>query len=129
MKTKAMKLGPETGSLMNYLQSGSKDNLPNVEKGATELLWTDRRAYFVNSVSKDSKSCTIERAKAVRIDNNGMSDCQNYRYEREENPVIYNLRFRYGSWYIDHGKDSVYGRYSKINIKFGYMNAYHDYSF
>lgn len=129
METKAMKLGKETGSLMNYLHSGSKDNLPNVEKGATQLHWTDRTAYFVNSVSKDGKSCTIEMAKAIRIDNNGMSDCQDYKYEREENAVVYNLRFRYGSWYIDHGKDAAYERYSKINIKFGYMQAYYDYSF
>ena len=123
-----MKLGTETGSLMNHLQSSSKDNFPNVETGATQLHWTDRIAYFVNSVSKDGKSCTIERAKAVRIDNNGMSDGQEYRYEREENAVVYNLRFRYGSWYIDHGKDAPYGRYSKINIKFGYMQSHHDYS-
>lgn len=122
-----LKLGTETGSIVNHLYSiGS--NHPEAGKGATELMWSDRRAWFVNSVSADGKSCEIELPKAVRTDNNGMSEVQHYRFERESGPCKLTLKFRYGAWYVDNGKHA-YKRYSKINIRFGFMSQYHDYSF
>lgn len=122
-----LKLGTETGSIVNHLYS-SRDNRPEVGKGATELFWTDRKAWFVNSVSADGKSCEIELPKVVRTDNNGMSEIQHYRFERESNPFKLTLRYRYGSWYVYNAKHP-YKRYSKINIRFGFMSQYHDYSF
>jgi hypothetical protein len=124
-----MKLGTETGSLVNHVMSkaGTK---PEVGKGATELLWSDRHAYFVNEVSKDKKECVIERAKAVRTDKNGMSECQDYEYHRDPNAVPIKLRFRYKQW-MQQDYDEIQKKfvYTKINIKFGFMQEYYDFSF
>jgi len=92
-----MKLGTQTGSLVNHLMSYDK-NMPEVGKGATELLWSDRHAYQVTWVSDDKKKCTIRRCDAQRIDNNGMDESQEYDYSKLLDYDI-NLIFRYGSWY------------------------------
>lgn len=127
----AMKLGKDTGSLTNAMMSAASV-APQVGKGATLLSWTDRYAYFVNSVSADGKTCVIERAIAIREDNNGMSDAQSYRYKRHEagdtTPIT--LRFRHGKW----RQQSICAytgatKYRPINICFGTMREYYDFSF
>lgn len=71
----------ETGSLFNLLM-GNNNTLPEVGKGATILLWSDRHAYEVISVSEDKKEVVIQRYDPERIDGLGMSDCQTYKYEK-----------------------------------------------
>jgi len=93
-----LKLGSETGSFFNHLMSNSPA-LPNVKVGATKLHWTDRTAYFVLSVSEDKKQCKIQRAKAIRADKSGMSECQDYRYEKDPNNPVIELVYRYNNWY------------------------------
>lgn len=125
----ALKLGTQTGSFFNHMMSAGKA-LPEVGKGATKLFWSDREAWFVNHVSNDKKTCIIERANAVRTDNLGMSDQQDYRYDRHENPQQVTLKFRYQNWWeeyycpYDNKK-----KYNKINIAFGFMREYYDFSF
>lgn len=124
-----MKLGTQTGSFFNHMMSGAKA-LPDTEKGATILHWTDREAYFVISVSEDKKRCTIERPKVIRTDKLGMSDQQDYEYQKSENPIRHDLVFRYGGWWIDNKEKGAYGsRYEKVNIAFGFMREYYDFSF
>jgi len=122
-----MKLGKETNSFFNHLMANSM-SVPKVGEGATILHWTDRTAYFVNSVSEDGKTVEIERAKAIRVDNNGMSEVQDYKYERNPNFQPETIKFRYGKWRkvckFD-GKTT----YSPISIVFGEMKEYYDYSF
>lgn len=91
-----MKLGVNTGSLMNHFKSANK-SVPVVGKGATELLWTDRHAFEVTEVSEDQKQCVIQRYDPKRVDKLGMSDCQHYEYE-ELTPEKYTLVFKWGSW-------------------------------
>jgi len=124
-----MKLGTETGSLVNHVMSKSGTK-PEVGKGATELLWSDRHAYFVNEVSKDGKECVIERADAVRIDKNGMSECQDYKYLRKDDADQITLRYRYDQW-MRKDWDEIEEKfaYTKIKIKFGFMQEYYDFSF
>lgn len=118
-----------TGSLTNWMMAGGSTGEPKVGEGATEFCWTDRTTYWVTYVSEDGKQCNIVRAKAVRTDNNGMSDAQDYRYEhyeKEGEPI--RLVFKWGAW-RRFEKNSVEKRYPKIAIKFGVMREYHDYSF
>lgn len=127
----AMKLGKDTGSLTNYLMSGAS-NPPVVGQGATLLSWTDRYAYFVDSVSADGKECTIERALATRADSNGTSDAQSYRYERHEpgNARKATLRYRHGKWREKYECPYTGAtKYRPINICFGTMREYYDFSF
>lgn len=123
-----MKLGKDTASVFNWMYGTNKRG-PVVGEGATELQWTDRTAYFVDEISADGKECIIERAKAVP-EFKGMTDSQSYTYERSTAPIRKHLRFRYGSWfekYICPWENKV--KYSKINISFGHMNEYYDFSF
>ena len=123
-----MKLGKDTGSFFNYLMANSM-SVPEVGKGATILHWTDRAAYFVNSVSEDGKTVEIERAKVIRVDNNGVGDTQDYKYERDPNAQPEIIKFRYGKWrrvYKEFGGKTTY---APINIIFGSMCEYYDYSF
>jgi hypothetical protein len=121
-----MKLGTETGSVINHLKS-KNPTPPVVGKGATELMWTDRKAYFVNEVSEDGKECVIESAKAIRTDNRGMAEWQDYRYERTGNTI--ELRFLWGKWRYRGGNEWNSNKWYPMNIVFGYMDAYHDFSF
>lgn len=93
---KPMKLGTETGSLFNHLMSNNSVQ-PEVGKGGTMLHYSDRDAFEVLSVSEDKQSCTIQMYKHERIDDNGMSDCQTYKYETLEGPIK-TLVFNRGSW-------------------------------
>lgn len=81
MKQKNLKLGKHTGSVMNHLMS-SNSTLPEVGKGCTILMWSDRHAYEVISVSEDKKRVVIQQYIAERVDKNGMSECQEYKYEK-----------------------------------------------
>jgi hypothetical protein len=122
-----MKLGTETGSLVNHLMSQSGAGVPVVGKGATELMWTDRHAYFVNYVSEDLKRCVIERALAIRVDKNGMSEAQSYEFERTGGEI--ELRFKWGKWRYRGKNEWDKNKWYPMNIQFGGMNEYYDFSF
>lgn len=146
------------GSLTNRY-SENRMFVPEIEKGTyvTEYLWSDRHAYEVVKVV-DQKHVFIRRLKAIRTDNWGMSDAQNYRYESDENESAKELVKRGEYWYevFTFSKErydavmkkvgfviwpltenqwkridegKVVKRYSKINVSFGTADEYFDYSF
>jgi hypothetical protein len=78
MKQKSI-AGKDTGSLMNLVM-GNNDTLPQVGKGCTLLMWTDRHAYEVMEVSEDSKRVVIQKYVPKRLDTNAYSENQNYEY-------------------------------------------------
>lgn len=86
------------GSLFNRLCENQ--GFENIQVGthATEFLYSDRHAWEVVEV-KDHKNITIRQLKATRIDNNGMSDCQEYKFASDENGMERKLTLRNGSWY------------------------------
>ncbi len=90
------KAGRDSGSLMNYLMGNNK-TIPEVGKGATILHWTDRSAYEVIKVSKDLTEVTLQRYDAERKDDNGMSECQSYQYEKLTNEIM-NIKYLRGAW-------------------------------
>lgn len=87
-----------SGSLFNYLMANN-ETIPEVGKGATVLLYSDRHAYEVIEVSKDLKSVKIQRYAPKRIDANGMSDNQSYEYNELSSEVL-NLVWYRNSWRI-----------------------------
>ena len=113
------------GSLINAY-SGTKAGLvPEVGMGATQLFWTDRVASTVIEVSASGKSVTVQRDKAIRTDDFGMSDAQSYRYEPnpEGGTAVYTLR-KNGQW-IRKGDPLRGGQ----RLGLGYRSHYYDYSF
>lgn len=154
---KGLKLGKETGSVMNCMMSANS-SVPKVGEGATILLWTDRHAYTIVEVSPDLKKVKLQRCDSRRTDTNGMSESQEYDYSKHLNQFK-TLEFKYGSWkepikkivYIDYdsmskedreacfddnaeiqlieGKTRVQTTYDKVSVLFGSRREYHDYSF
>lgn len=94
---------------------------PNVGDGATKLMYTDRHAYTVVAVSKNGRRCTLRRDVATRVDDNGMSEDQDYTFApgKEGNDVVVSLR-----------KDSVWREVGGTQrYAIGYRSEYYDYSF
>lgn len=114
-----------TGSLINKLVTESKQPVPEVGMGATICYWTDRNAATVVAVSESGKQVTVQRDKATRKDNNGMSDCQQYEYERDPNGrlSVFTLR-RNGKW-VDKGSPMNSG----ACLSLGRRDEHYDYSF
>lgn len=93
-----MQLGTQTASLMNHIMSRSNcAPEPEVGMGATILGWTDRHAATV--ISWDGKILRVQRDKATRTDTLGMTDAQEYEYERDPEGCVYDYkRDRSGKW-------------------------------
>ena len=87
------------GSIINHIQANSKQPEPSIERGMTRYMWSDRYAYFINSISDDGKTIVIERPLRGRTDKNGMSESQSYSYARNPDAEPITLRFRYGAWW------------------------------
>jgi hypothetical protein len=113
-----MKLGSETGSVVNYVQSGSQQPIPVVGMAATMLGWTDRVAGTVVKVTKCQVH--VQRDKSVRMDNNGMSENQEYSYERDPDGDITVYRMTKRGWKSNS---------SKTGLLLGIRDEHYDYSF
>jgi hypothetical protein len=89
----------QTGSLVNLILSNSTNPIPKVGDGATILCWSDRHAATVIEVTKNGKCVKVQRDKATRTDNLGMSDSQSYTYapNPEGSVSVYTLR-KNGRW-------------------------------
>jgi hypothetical protein len=119
---------PRPGSLVNWIVSNDQ-TLPIAGDGATICLWSDRHAYWIADVNYADRSVTLERAKCIRADNLGMSDSQSYRYERGENPSTITLYLRWNGWRHRHMIDGQTFHSEPVNVVFGWMNEYYDFSF
>ena len=87
------------GCLSNRLEEGKifvKEI--KVGDGVTEYHWSDRTPYEVIEVI-NQKHIIIRKMDYKRIDNNGMSDTQDYQYISNENNPKYELVLRNNVWY------------------------------
>lgn len=111
------------GNLINRIGENFKGKTPEVGMGATLYSYSDRYAYTIIRVSANGKSLWATLDKAIRIDENGMSDSQSYRYETIENSheELFTLR-KDGRWH----KGTTLGG---LVLGIGHRDAYHDYSF
>jgi hypothetical protein len=91
-----MKLGKDTGSIVNYLY-GNNATVPIIGKGATVLLWTDRHAYEVLEINEKEKTVVIQAYEAVRMDKNNESENQEYSYDKLVGEKMI-LKFKNGFW-------------------------------
>lgn len=122
-----MKLGTQTGSLINHVMSTDRAAEPKIGDGATELMWSDRHACtivrvvrFKSGTRKGQISAIhVQRDNAICTDGNGMSDAQHYRYER-------NLEAR-----VDIFRVNQRGKFCRNSsqLLIGERCEYYDYSF
>jgi len=159
-KQKGLRLGTQSGSFINSMMSSNK-TVPEVGKGATTLHWSDRSTYEVMEVSNDKKHVIVRQYQPERIDNYGMSDSQQYKYEKliDCDEVIV---WKWNSWrwqrnhieFIEGNMPKVGSAeyedcfdketgllmllpgitrevktYPKVNILWGVLDEYYDYTF
>lgn len=127
-----MKLGTQTGSLVNHVVSREEATLPEIGEGATVLQWSDRKPATVIEIFTKGKFdyIVVQEDNAKRIDDNGMSDIQEYEYTPNTDGVTNVFRI------TDDGYQHVYksetGRYVKgsgLGLAIGRREMYHDFSF
>ncbi len=112
-----MKLGTETGSLINHVCSTSRQVEPKVGMGATILQWTDRQAVTIIEVTP--KTITVQYDKATRTDSNGQSECQSYDYATDPDGSVSVFRMTKKGWRNDSGN----------GLSIGHRDKYRDPSF
>ena len=120
----------EMGSLTNELLARSTrgEPTPVVGMGATILHWTDRQAGTIVAVRRfasgtregEVSEIDVQPDRTIRVDGNGMSEVQTYRYEADPTaPVQTFQKLRSGRWCSKQGG----------SLAIGHRDAYHDYSF
>ena len=62
----------------------------------------------------------LQRDRAIRTDQRGMSESQDYRYERDPEGQIEEVTFRRGCWRV---------RGTDAGVRLGDRERYHDFSF
>lgn len=122
-----------TNSVVNALMADQKAPAPEVGMGATELMWTDRKAYTILSVEKNTRgvvvSAKMQADRSRRTDDNGMSDCQSYSYEADAaGKVVTIKRTRDGRWRVADPRTGRVNSASAI-VRVGVRDAYYDFSF
>lgn len=97
------------GNLMNRIAEHS-GGTPTVGMGCTVCLFSDRHAATVIEIGKKAGRpyIIVQRDKATRADNHGMSDCQSYTYEPDPNGTkqIFTLR-KNGAWKESKGSNGL----------------------
>lgn len=78
-----MRLGTETGSLVNHIGTRSAQPAPVAGMPATICNWTDRDPATVSRVSASGKTLWVRRDNARRTDHNGFSESQSYEYTQD----------------------------------------------
>ena len=121
-----------TGSFYNNLYGNMVEGRPEPEigMGATRLCWTDRIACTIIGVlkyDKDGRATMIEiqEDKAIRTDDLGMSDSQDYRYEQNLEGSIARYTLRKNGRWVQVGGSHQTGERLLIGVR----KHYHDYSF
>ncbi len=128
-----MKLGSETGSVINHLQSRMVKNAPEPEvgMGVTFLHWTDRSPGTV--VAWDPKTGILEVTgdSYKRVDKNGFSESQGYEYTTNwDAPRSFYKRLPDGRWQNRHyNEETKRWRKGTQGIYVGKREKYHDFSF
>jgi hypothetical protein len=115
-----IKLGKDTGSLINYLMAIPRQIHPEIGMGATILMWSDRHACTIRWISESGKTIDVSRDIAHRVDDRGMSDNQDYTYETTDDTGRIQFRLQ---------KDGTWRNKQGECLSIGYRREHYDYSF
>jgi hypothetical protein len=121
MKNGAVAPTSPEGDTMNT----ATEQLVNVGDGGTVCGWSDRHACTVIAVSALGKVVRVQRDKATRTDENGMSDRQTYTYERDTEGATYDFSLRKNGMWVEVGSPMRDG----YVLQLGHRRSYYDFSF
>lgn len=129
-----LKLGTETGSVINHLMTCGEQIAPEINMGVTICMWSDRHTATILEVKKTKKGVikeiVIQRDIEKRTDTNGMSESQEYEYTRNPEGRIQTAHLLKSGWRILEWKDDKTGRNNYgSSLVIGVREAYFDYSF
>lgn len=101
-----------------------------VGNGVTLNYYSDETPATIIEIDPKGKWVKVQEDKAIRIDNYGMSDYQEYKFERNEKGrihIFYKTRRKDFTLFTNTGKGTYnsYGIYLSLNIR----RKYFDYSF
>jgi hypothetical protein len=100
----ALKLGKETASVINFVESNSGYypvvKKPEVGMPVTVLMWTDRYPGTIIKVSPSGRTIQFQEDYAAHIDKNGQSENQHYEYTRNPNASVKTARFGKRGWRV-----------------------------
>ena len=122
----------KTGSLINEIYATAKNPEPVIGMAATILSYSDRFPATVVGTFMVGRRLYVNVTYDgyIRVDNNGMSDCQNYTYvsNMDAKPFTYRLE-KDGSWISVYKNDN--GRLVRGYgyLRLGHRERYYDYSF
>ena len=114
-----------TGSLFNDIMGSSQGPTAEIGMGATALFYSDRHAMTIIDIQKNGKRILAQRDKATRVDGHGMSDAQEYEYERNEDGSIETYTLRKNGKWVQEGAKMKNG----TRLAIGYRAEYYDFSF
>jgi hypothetical protein len=97
---------------------------PIVGMGATINFHSDSKAATLVQISHKGSKIVLQQDKAIRTDQNGVSESQSYNYEPDPNGAIYIATLRSDGRYRLVGS----GKKGKA-ITIGVRREYYDYSF
>jgi hypothetical protein len=127
-----MRLGTETGSLVNHILTSGFGPEPYVGMPATICYWTDRTPATVVEVNMKGRYIVVQDDDYKRVDSNGMSESQVYEYT--QNPENYKRIYRKnkkGVW-VAQVRNPETGRLKNApsgGLCLGEREKYHDFSF
>lgn len=129
-----LKLGTQTGSLINHFMSSDSAKTPEVGMGATLLSWTDRTPATVQRVFKIGKCVAIEVTldDYKRIDENGVSEIQEYEYTTNPNGSKRTYKLTERGWkcvWLNPSTNRYIIKDSTGGIALGRRERYYDFSF
>lgn len=117
-----------TANLISHVMLSTTHPEPEVGMGATVCMYTDRSAVTIVEVKRNAKgkaiAVAVQRDKAIRVDSNGMSDAQSYRYEADPTARVVWYTLRTDRW-VAKGQAKKGGTCLSI----GHRSEYYDYSF
>ena len=91
-------------------KKSTTSNRPVVGDGVTIHGWSDRTPGTIIQVSASGHRIVVQEDNAIRLDNNGMSESQEYRYERDPNgPIHIVTRRKNGSYRVAGGNSGKAG--------------------
>lgn len=106
------------------------DDVLQVGDGCTIEYYSDEQACTIIEIDPKGRYLKVQEDKAIRIDNNGMSDCQSHVFERNPKGAIhtfYKTRRKDFTFFTDTGRSTYndYGCYLTLKNR----RQYFDYSF
>lgn len=105
------------------IEQGNEKLNVKIGDGATICWYSDRTPVTIIEIGKNYVK--VQEDTATRIDNNGMSDTQEYKYEKDINGVVHTFKKTRKGLFTDNGRSDNYSK----KLLFGFRKKYYDYTF